>query len=56
MDQPSVVGGLVGRRVLIVEDADDIRDLLAFLVRLEGAEVRVASTAGAAIATAASWP
>ena len=55
MDQPSVVGGLVGRRVLIVEDADDIRDLLVFLVRLEGAEVRSAATAGAALAAAASW-
>ena len=50
-----MAAGLAGRRVLIVEDADDIRDLLVFLVRLEGAEVRSAATAGAALAAAASW-
>ena len=55
MEQSSVAGGLAGRRVLIVEDADDIRELLVFLVRLEGAEVRSAGTAAAALATAASW-
>jgi len=55
MEQPNVAGSLAGRRVLLVEDADDIRDLLAFLVRLEGAEVRTAPTAGAALAVAASW-
>ena len=55
MDQSSVAGGLAGRRVLIVEDADDIRDLLVFLVRLEGAEVRSAPTAATALAAAASW-
>ena len=46
---------LEGRRVLIVEDADDIRELLTFLVQLEGAEVRAAATAAGALETAASW-
>jgi CheY-like chemotaxis protein len=46
---------LEGRRVLIVEDAADIRELLTFLVQLEGAEVRAAATAGTALETAASW-
>jgi two-component system CheB/CheR fusion protein len=55
MVQLSAGRALEGRRVLIVEDADDIRDLLAFLVRLEGAEVRTAASAGAALETAASW-
>ena len=55
MDQSSVAAGLTGRRVLIVEDADDIRDLLVFLVRLEGAEVRSAPTAATALAAAAAW-
>jgi two-component system CheB/CheR fusion protein len=55
MDPLGAGRALEGRRVLIVEDADDIRDLLAFLVRLEGAEVRTAPTAGAALETAASW-
>ena len=41
--------------MLLVEDADDIRELLTFLVQLEGAEVRAAATAGAALETAASW-
>ena len=55
MDQSSVAAGLTGRRVLIVEDADDIRDLLVFLVRLEGAEVRSAGSAATALAVAGSW-
>ena len=55
MIQSSAGRGLDGRRVLIVEDADDIRELLGFLVRLEGAEVRTASNAAAAMETAASW-
>lgn len=55
MDQPGAGHALEGRRVLIVEDADDIRDLLAFLVRLEGADVRTARSAGSALETAASW-
>jgi CheY-like chemotaxis protein len=53
--QPNAGPGLEGRRVLIVEDADDIRDLLAFLVRLEGADVRTAPDARAALETATSW-
>jgi two-component system CheB/CheR fusion protein len=53
--QPSAGQGLEGRRVLIVEDAGDIRDLLAFLVRLEGADVKTAPDARTALETAASW-
>jgi two-component system OmpR family response regulator len=47
--------GLAGLRVLLVEDADDIRDLLALLLRSEGAEVCAVGTARAAMAAAATW-
>ena len=46
---------LEGHRVLLVEDAGDIRDLLALLLRADGAEVRTAGSARAAVETAASW-
>ena len=46
---------LAGRRILLVEDADDIRDLLAFLLRSEGAEVRAARCARDAVESAAAW-
>ena len=55
MPESSAGRPLEGRRVLIVEDADDIRELITFLVQLEGAEVRSAASAGAALETAASW-
>ena len=46
---------LDGLRVLLVEDADDIRELLTFLLRAEGAEVHAARTAKAAVEAAAGW-
>ena len=46
---------LDGLRILLVEDADDIRDLLAFLLRTEGAEVQTARSARAALEAAAAW-
>ncbi|HEV8643840.1 MAG TPA: response regulator [Methylomirabilota bacterium] len=46
---------LTGLRVLLVEDVDDIRELLAFLLRIEGAEVRAAASAQDALETAATW-
>jgi CheY-like chemotaxis protein len=55
MPPPSVRRPLEGRRILVVEDADDIRELLALLVRLEGADVRTAASAAVAMETAASW-
>ena len=42
-------------RVLVVEDVDDIRDLLVFLLRAEGAEVRDARSARDALGIAATW-
>ena len=44
--------GLAGLRVLLVEDAEDIRDVLTFLLRSEGAEVCATSTAAAALEAA----
>lgn len=46
---------LAGLRVLLVEDADDIRDLLTVLLRTEGADVRAAGSAVDALETAAAW-
>ena len=46
---------LEGHRVLLVEDAGDIRDLLALLLRADGAQVRTASSARAAVEIAAGW-
>jgi two-component system CheB/CheR fusion protein len=46
---------LHGVRVLLVEDSDDIRDLLALLLRSDGAEVRTAACGDDALATAAAW-
>lgn len=46
---------LAGLRVLLVEDVDDIRELLAFLLRTDGADVRAVATAQAALETAATW-
>jgi CheY-like chemotaxis protein len=46
---------LSGRRVLLVEDVDDIRDLLALLLRADGAEVRAAASAREAVEAAAGW-
>ena len=48
-------GALDGLRVLLVEDVDDIRELLALLLRAEGAEVRHARAARGALETAATW-
>ena len=41
--------------MLLVEDADDIRELLAFLLRIDGAEIRTARSARAAVEAAAAW-
>jgi DNA-binding response OmpR family regulator len=46
---------LAGRRVLLVEDATDIRDVLALLLRADGAEVRTAACAGTAMEVASTW-
>ena len=42
-------------KVLLVEDADDIRDLLSLLLSADGAEVRAVGSATAAVETAAAW-
>ena len=49
MSTPDALDGL---RVLLVEDAEDIRDLLGFLLHSEGAEVCAAGTARAALEAA----
>jgi CheY-like chemotaxis protein len=46
---------LAGLRILLVEDADDIRDVLALLLQTEGADVRAVGSAHAAMETAATW-
>src|SRR5207244_1414845 len=46
---------LHGLRVLVVEDVDDVRELLGFLLRAEGAQIQTARSARAAIETAACW-
>ena len=46
---------LDGLRVLLVEDIDDIRELLAFLLASEGADVRAAGSAQHALEAAATW-
>jgi two-component system CheB/CheR fusion protein len=46
---------LHGLRVLLVEDVEDVRDILALLLTADGADVRVATSARGAIATAAEW-
>lgn len=46
---------LDGLRVLLVEDIDDIRELLAFLLTSEGADVRTAGSAQHALEAAATW-
>jgi two-component system CheB/CheR fusion protein len=55
MASEQVRRGLDGVRVLFVEDVDDVRDLIAFLLRSEGAEVRTVPCARAAIEAAAAW-
>jgi two-component system, chemotaxis family, CheB/CheR fusion protein len=45
---------LAGLRVLLVEDAEDIRDVLSFLLRSDGAEVCATGTAREAVEAAAS--
>jgi len=46
---------LSGLRVLLVEDTNDIRDVLASLLRLEGVEVRAVGSAQAAMDIAVEW-
>ena len=46
---------LEGVRVLLVEDAEDVCDILALLLRADGAEVCTARSARGAIETAAVW-
>ncbi len=47
-------GVLAGVRVLLVEDAEDIRDVLTFLLRSDGADVCATGTARAALDAAAT--
>jgi CheY-like chemotaxis protein len=51
------VGGqmLSGLRVLLVEDTPDVRDVFHLLLRADGAEVRAAASARAALEHAVSW-
>jgi CheY-like chemotaxis protein len=46
---------LDGHRVLLVEDAADIRDVVALLLRADGAEVRTAATGREALEIAGEW-
>ena len=46
---------LSGLRVLLVEDTEDIRELLANLLRIEGVQVRAAGSAQAAVEIAVGW-
>jgi CheY-like chemotaxis protein len=46
---------LDGFRVLLVEDASDIREVLSLLLRADGAEVRTAASARAALEIALEW-
>jgi two-component system, chemotaxis family, CheB/CheR fusion protein len=46
---------LDGLRVLLVEDSDDVRDVLALLLESDGAAVRAAPSARIALETAAEW-
>src|SRR5438132_7274548 len=53
----SVQGGraLEGLRILLVEDAEDIRDVLELLLQADGADVRAVGSANAAVEAAAAW-
>ena len=46
---------LDGYRVLLVEDARDIREVVGLLLRSDGAEVRAASNAREALEIAVEW-
>jgi PAS domain S-box-containing protein len=48
-DEPSTVANLSGLRVLAVDDDDDIRELLEFILQQAGAEVRVVASATEAL-------
>ena len=54
MGRTNMQASLSGLRVLLVEDAEDIRDVLTFLLRSDGADVCATSTARAAIEAAAT--
>jgi two-component system CheB/CheR fusion protein len=54
MARPHTSEALAGLRVLLVEDAEDIRDVLTFLLRGDGAEVHAVGTARAALEAAAT--
>jgi two-component system CheB/CheR fusion protein len=54
MARPATPSVLAGLRVLLVEDAEDIRDVLTFLLRSDGAEVCATSTARGALEAAAT--
>jgi two-component system CheB/CheR fusion protein len=54
MARPATPGGLAGLRILLVEDAEDIRDVLTFLLRSDGAEVCATGTARGALEAAAT--
>jgi len=47
---------LKGKRILLVEDAPDIRDAFGLLLRSEGAEVVAAATGREALASTAKGP
>jgi two-component system, chemotaxis family, CheB/CheR fusion protein len=53
MGRMNLPGALAGLRVLLVEDAEDIRDVLTFLLRGDGAHVWATGTARAALDAAA---
>jgi CheY-like chemotaxis protein len=46
---------LAGLRVLVVEDAEDIREIMTVLLRTEGAEVRAVGAGVDALEIAATW-
>jgi len=55
MPPQRVTRSLAGLRILLVEDSDDVRELLTFLLRSDGAEVHSAPSALAAVGVAAGW-
>ncbi|MBD1997302.1 PAS domain S-box protein [Oculatella sp. FACHB-28] len=48
-DEPSIIANLSGLRVLAVDDDNDIRELLEFILQQAGAEVRVVASATEAL-------
>jgi CheY-like chemotaxis protein len=48
--EPGSASALKGKRILVVDDDSDARELLSVIIEMEGAEVSVASSADEAIA------